>query len=477
MNPVSEYSENAKRNYNIHNRRIPDIPHNPRQHNVERPACRILCCRRSLRLDGCRRQYDHHQKLGSRIKMKTGIGKRLNDDSLFGQQMHDDPYAVYAELRERDPVHWKESIGAWVVTRYKDVATVLNDHRFSSDRAASARHRFPQAEFQPLFDTLCARMSEKDEPDHKRLRALVHDAFTRSSIALWNTRVTQWVDKLLDAGAAKGRMDFISDFAVPLPVAVISEVVGIPQQDRRQIKAWCDDFAVVALNFYADISEQQLRDGARSVADFRSYLQARVDAIDGDDHQDLLTSLVHAEHEGSRLDLSELLANVILLLSAGNETTTCLLGNGLLALLNHPEQMGLLRRDPSLVPSAVEEFLRFDAPVQFLGRRAVETLTLGNATIEAGQMVLAFVGSANRDPDKFSNPDDLDITRSENRHMAFGHGPHFCAGSQLARTEAVIAFRSLLARFESIELDPRRPIKHRENFNIRCLDELWIELN
>ena len=270
-------------------------------------------------------------------------------------------------------------------------------------------------------------------------------------------------------------MDFIWDFAVPLPILVISELVGIPEDDREQVKRWCDDFSIVALNFYANIESDQLQRGLHSVMEFRTYLAAKVDELRRAPRQDLLSALVLAEHEGSRLTLDELLANTILLLNAGNETTSNLLGNGLVALLRHPDQLQRLRGDPASIADAVEECLRYDSPVQFQGRVATEDVECAGTAIRRGQLVLAVLGAANRDPDHFQDPDRFDAFRHPNFHLAFGHGRHHCVGAELARLEARIAFTILFTELKTLELLPTE-LRHRENFNMRCYQNLPIRL-
>lgn len=409
--------------------------------------------------------------------MKTGFGKVRPGDRLFRKEMQQNPYAVYDSLREQDPVHWDDVLKAWAVTRYDDVAMVLNDRRFSSKRLARVRQRFPQKELEPLFDTLAVRMSERDEPDHKRLRALVHDAFLRTSVEEWTPRIQERIDGLLDEAAAEGEFDLISKVAIPLPLGVVLELVGIPSEDRFRVRTWCDDFAVVALNAFADVSTEQLQRGVSSILEFREYLKGRIGELERSSGKELLSSLVQAQHDGAGLSLEELLANTLLLLAAGNETTTCLIGNGVAALLRFPDQMDLLRSDRSLLPNAVEECLRYDSPVQFLGRVADEDVTIRGQSIRRGDMVLAFLGAANRDPEQFEDPDRFDITRPHMHQLAFGHGPHFCVGSQLARLEARVTLGSLLDRFSKLEWDPTRALTYRENFNLRCLEELVIRVS
>jgi hypothetical protein len=406
--------------------------------------------------------------------MKSGVGRTIELPHLFGAEMHEDPYPVYQRLRESDPVHWDESLHGWVLTRYDDVAWALKS--LSSDRVSLARERFRGAGFDALWDALAALMLQRDEPDHTRLRALVQKAFHRASVEQWTGSVERRIRELLAPGLARGQMDFVWDFAVPLPILVISELVGIPAADREQVKRWCDDFSTVAVNFYANISSEQLARGLQSVTEFRAYLDARIEECQRAPREDLLSALVLAEHDGHRLSVDELLANAILLLNAGNETTCNLLGNGLVPLLAHPEQRERLRAEPALIPGAVEECLRYDSPVQFLGRIAAEDADCAGTPIRRGQLVLAVMAAANRDPAHFPEPDRFDAFRQENFHLAFGHGHHHCVGAELARLEARIAFTILLTELETLELVPT-DLRHRENFNMRCYQTLPVRLS
>ena len=406
--------------------------------------------------------------------MKTGLGDILAGSRLFGPEMHEDPYPVYHELRERDPVHWDDALQAWVLTRYEEVSWALT--ALSSDRVTQTRKRFQDEALQPLFDVLARLMVQRDEPDHTRVRSLVQKAFLRTSVERWSDSVQRRVRSLLDAGLRTGQMDFMWDFAVPLPILVISEIVGIPADDRERVKQWCDDFALVATNFYANISSEQLERGLHSTMAFRAYLAAQVDQLHRAPRDDLLSSLVHAEEEGHRLTLDELLANVLLLLNAGNETTTNLLGNGLVALLQHPDQLRRLRDDPTLIPTAVEEFLRYDSPVQFMGRIAPKDVECGGKRMHRGDLVLPVLAAANRDPSHFHDPDRLDVTREPNHHLAFGHGHHYCAGAPLARLEGRIAFTTMLAECQTLELATAE-LRHHENFNLRGYSHLPIRLS
>jgi cytochrome P450 len=393
---------------------------------------------------------------------------------LFGAEMHEDPYPVYRRLRENSPVYWDEALQGWVLTRYDDVAWSLKS--LSSDRVSLARERFQYAGVDALWDILAVLMLQRDEPDHARLRALVQKAFSRTSVEQWTDSIERRIRLLLAPALQRGHMDFIWDFAVPLPILVISDLVGIAEADRERVKGWCDDFSIVALNFYANIETDQLKRGLDSVMEFRAYLQERVNELRRSPRQDLLSALVLAEHEGSRLTLDELLANTHLLLNAGNETTSNLLGNGLVALLAHPDQLQRLRDAPAAIADAVEECLRYDSPVQFQGRVATEDVDCAGTTIRRGQLVLTVLGAANRDPDHFRDPDRFDASRHPNYHLAFGHGRHHCVGAELARFEARIAFKILFTELETLELLPT-DLRHRENFNMRCYQHLPIRVS
>lgn len=406
--------------------------------------------------------------------MTSGKGSPARGKRLFGPEMREDPYTRYRELRESAPVFRDESLGAWVLTRYDDVALVLNDARFSSNRIAAAQTQLRTDRYRPLLDVMSHKMSELDEPDHQRLRALVNKAFAHVAVERWEPRIRRRVETLLAGFRRTGHCEFIQDFAIPLPLMTILELVGVPSEDHRWVRQWCDDFAFVALNFYTYMDEEQTERGLDSITRFREYLQEHVEKLRTDPQDNLLSALIAVEHDSHRLSTEELLANAFLLLSAGNETTTCLLGNGLLALLQHPDQMQRLRNDPGLVPQAVEEFLRFDSPVQYLGRLATEDVDLRSKQIRKGDLVLAVIASANRDPEHVADPDSLDIRRADNRHLAFGHGGHFCVGAQFARLEARLAFEALLQQTSDVSLDSMAidELSHQENFNIRRLKQL-----
>jgi cytochrome P450 len=392
---------------------------------------------------------------------------------LFGPGMVADPYPVYDRLRASDPVHWHEPFGAWVLTRYADVAAVLHDPRFSAERTGKMQEMAGSADLGPFFEFLSARMLYADPPRHTRLRGLVSKAFTPHAVEAMRPHVQALVDQFLDRVQGQGRMDVIADLAYPLPVTVIVEMLGVPVQDRDQLKKWSDDFVVYFSKHLGQVTPEEYRRSAQAVAAERAYFGAAAAERRRQPREDLLSALVQAEEAGDRLTEEELHANANLLLTAGHETTTNLIGNGTLALLRHSDQLEKLRSDPSLIPSAVEEFLRYDSPVQFTHRLAREDVSLGGKTIRKGQFVYLMLAAANRDPARFPDPGRLDVTRKDNHHLAFGQGPHFCLGAPLARLEAQIAFGTLLRRFLTLRLETDR-LEYRETFNLHGLKALPV---
>ena len=403
----------------------------------------------------------------------------LNNVEFFTPAMQQNPYPFYHELRESNPVYWEKSLGAWIVTRYADVAWVLHDSRFSANRIDAATEQIKTPRYRPLLDVMSRKMSEKDEPDHMRLRSLINKAFAHVALERCEPLVRNRANDLLDTFRAANGGEFMNQYAVPLPLLIILQLVGVPTQDTQKVKKWCDHFAFIALNYYTHLPEGKLEEGLKSVQEFRDFLKQRIAELESQPEDNLLSALIAAEHEGQKLSAEEMLANTFLLLTAGNETTTCLLGNGLAALLEYPDQMQCLRHKPELIPQAVEEFLRFNSPVQYLGRIAKEDLELHSQPIKKGDLVLPVIASANRDPEKFSDPDIMDIERTDNHHLAFGHGRHFCPGSHLARLEAVVSFEILFAKAHEIRLDSMRlaDLEYRENFALRCLKKLPLQID
>jgi len=365
----------------------------------------------------------------------------------FIPDVHANPYPMYARLREEDPVHWSELMEAWVLTRYEDVVAVLTDSRFSADRR-QARNRFAdeiarrEEEFGPFGRT--RTMLTSDPPEHTRLRRLVSKAFTPRMVEALRPRIQAIVDDLLDSVVDDGRMDVIADLAYPLPVIVIAEMLGVPPEHRSEFKHWSDE--IVGVLGGPLVPEETLQRSRVAVHQLAEYLSGVIAERRQEPREDLVSGLIAAEEQGQILSEDEMLATAMLLLVAGNETTTNLIGNGMLGLLRDPDQLERLRADPSLVPVAVEELLRYDGPVQATGRVAMEDMEIGGRKVTAGQAVITVLGAANRDPAQFADPDQLDLERRPNEHVAFGDGIHFCLGAPLARAEGQIAFETLLRR-------------------------------
>jgi cytochrome P450 len=307
-----------------------------------------------------------------------------------------------------------------------------------------------RAELEPLARARANMMVLADPPKHTRLRALVSKAFTPRSVENMRSRIQDITDCLLDVLAPAGRMDFVRDFAFPLPAMVIAEMLGVPLHDRAKIKEWCDDITVAVTGRATPAVVSRAQESQIALTD---YLRQVVADHRREPRDDLLSALITAEEQGRQLSEDELLANCVLMLSAGHETTTNFLANSVLALLQHPAEMERLRGDPSLIGTAAEELLRFDSPLQMTWRLTAEAIDVGGRWIEKGQVVRCWIGAANRDPAQFAEPDRLDVARPDNRHLAFSAGGHFCVGAALARLEGQVALTTLLRRFPVLALE------------------------
>lgn len=374
-----------------------------------------------------------------------------------------DPYPTYALLREREPICQRkvEELELYWLTRYRDIVTLLRHPGFSAARTPSGMLEPGVPEkFRRLGHLLTQMMLMKDPPDHTRLRALVSRAFTPRVVQGLRPRVDAIVEGLLAAvqsrgdGRGHGRMEVLEDLATPLPVIVIAELLGVPTTDQSRFKQWSDDIAVV---LDGSVRAAGLPQAAESAAQLADYLRDIVAKRRSDPQEDLISGLAAARDQSGTLSDDELIANCILLLLAGHETTTNLIGNGVLALLRHPDQMERLRRDPGLAASAVEETLRYDSPVQATSREPFEAVDLFGVRFAAGVEVNTFFGAGNRDPEHFVDPETFDIGRADNSHIAFGFGTHFCLGAPLARLEGEIALRKLVTHLPPLELLEKEP--------------------
>jgi cytochrome P450 len=380
-----------------------------------------------------------------------------------------DPYPTYHRLRAEDPVHLSP-LGFWVLTRYEDVVAVLRDGR----AAKEAIQEFVAAKLGvPPSPRSALSMLDRDPPDHTRLRALVSKAFTPRVVERLRPRIQDIVDDLLARVASRGQMELIEEFAYPLPVIVICEMLGVPLADHERFRGWGLDIArgldSVLLPPESPVRERALAARSALAGYFRELITERRSSP----RDDLLSALIAAEEAGDTLDEDELLSTCILLLIAGHETTVNLIGNGTLALLRHPDQRRRLRESPQLIGTAVEELLRFDGPVQRTARIPSADITVGGRTIKAGEMVMPFLAAADRDPAQFPDPDRLDIGRTENRHIAFGWGIHFCLGAPLARLEGQIAINTLVRRLPGLALATAEP-EYRPSLTLRGLAALPV---
>jgi len=377
---------------------------------------------------------------------------------LLSSEFLADPYPLYARLRADDPVYWSETLKYWLVSRYADVHDTARDPRFSSNGLDTLMNRLPaetHVEFAPLRAILSDRMLLTDPPRHNRLRGLVHKAFTPHRVELMRTTVQTVLDELLEQVEHGGSFDVIHDMADPLPSRMITMMLGIPAEDRDRFKTWTD-----AIYLFMGLSGVPILDRARAatcaVEELTDYLQREIALIRRSPRDDLLSDLVAAEEQGDTLTEAEMISNVVAVLNAGHETTTNLIGNGVLTLLQNPGCWDMLRNDPAVIPLAVEEILRYESPIQMIARLATEVVEVGGVTIGQGQSVVLILGSANRDPEQFPDADRFDIRRPDNRHVAFGHGPHFCIGGALARVVGQVVFGTLPLRFPGLRLATER---------------------
>jgi hypothetical protein len=371
----------------------------------------------------------------------------------FDPRLRSDPYGVYRELREEAPVFWSEMMQVWLLTRYDDVFEALKDHRrYSSERTRATNPLVQQLESYrlssgPLGTT--PTMLSIDPPDHTRMRSLVSKAFTPRQVERVRPHMQAIADGLLDALPEPGSIDVAADFAVPFPIIVIAEMLGIPASDRGRFKAWSTDIAATLSGPF--LPQDVLERSVQSSNELADYFRGQIVLRRAEPRDDLLSALCAVEEQGDLLSEDELIATCILLLIAGNETTTNLIGSGMLTLLQHPDERRLLQADLTLLPGAVEEMLRYEPPAQMTSRIAIEEIELRGQRFEPGQVILTVLAAANRDPEVFPEPDRFDVTRHPNRHLAFGHGIHYCLGAPLAVVEARVAFESLLRRMPEPE--------------------------
>jgi cytochrome P450 len=394
----------------------------------------------------------------------------------FHPAFRQDPYPFYHRYRAVSPVHrvvGPSGRSSWYLFRYEDVGTALREPSFIRE----ARRIFPPGSFAPIPECQSAfwRMTDswllfRDPPDHTRLRSLLNRAFTAPIVERTAPRIETVAAELLDRVADRGRMDLILDYAFPLPVIVIAELLGVPPEDRERFREWSMTLAS-AIDLKPTVAGYE--EGNRATLELTAYLREIVDARRLRPREDLISDLVRAHALEGRVSEDELLGTLTLLILAGHETTVNLIGNGILALLRAPSELARLRRHPAILSQAVEELLRYESPVQMTRRLAAEDLIFGGRQIRCGDDVRILIGAANRDPEVFPDPDRLDLTRTESPHRAFGLGIHFCVGAMLGRTEGGIAIDALLRRFPNLRLE-EGPLSWRESVGFRSLTNLAV---
>jgi pimeloyl-[acyl-carrier protein] synthase len=409
--------------------------------------------------------------MGAAVSMVSASDKKPSLYELLDPDILADPYPLYRRLRESDPVAWDPFLHAWVVTNYAGVLTVL--HKFSADRTATPEQLAAMGlgSLQPVAEVMVRQMLFMDAPAHTRLRGLCSSAFTSRRVDHLRPHIQEIADDLIDKVLPQGRMDVIADFAAPLPAIVTAELLGVPTSDHQQLKSWSADFAEMLGNFQHN--PDRVSRVLRTVDEMTRYFRAAIREQERHPRNGLVQLLVNASEGGSRLSEDEVIANIIVTMVGGQETTTNLIGNGLLTLIRNPAALAQLRDDASIIESGVEELLRYESPSQHTARLAPDDLVLGDKQIKKRDAVMAVMAAANRDPARFPDPDRLDLTRKDNRHVAFGWAAHFCFGAPLARIEGQIAFPTLLRRLPDLALEPA-PLLWRQNLGLRGLTALPV---
>ena len=402
---------------------------------------------------------------------RTGTAQVLSLYRLLDPEVLADPYPLYRALMEKDRVQWDPFLHSWVVTGYAEVLHVL--HKFSADRTPTPEQLkamgLPQLE--PIAAVMVKQMLFLDGATHARLRGLCSAAFTSRRVDGMREQIQDIADGLVDKVAASGRMDVIRDFAAPLPAIVTATLMGLPTADHAQLKSWSADFAEMLGNFQHN--PERAGRVLKSLNEMIAYFRSAIRDQQREPRPGLIQALLSAEVEGQHLDEEEVIANIIVTMVGGQETTTNLIGNGMLTLARNPGALAQLRDDPDIIESAVEELLRYESPSQHTGRITPHDMVLGDKELKKGAAVMAVMAAGNRDPLRFPDPDRLDLLRTDNRHLAFGWAAHFCFGAPLARIEGQIAFNTLLRRLPGVALEPVK-LEWRENLGLRGLKSLPV---
>jgi cytochrome P450 len=400
------------------------------------------------------------------------------ESTLVSPEFISDPYAVLRQLREEQPIYWSDAIGGWLLTRYDDILASFKDtDSYSNEnRLGKAIAYLPpekQANYKPFADHYATKsLLHSDPPDHTRMRTLVTKEFTAGVVEKMRPRIQEVVDGLLNAVETKGSMDVVAEFASPLPIGVIAEILGVPPSDRHLFGTWADD--LLAFQGVNKPSEADLARAQKAIMEMRPYITAMIEERRRKPRQDLMSKFVAAEADGARVTETELVSTTVTLFVAGHETTVSLISNTLLSLLSHPTQLGLLQQNPALLNSTIEESLRYESPVSRQGRIMKQDAELGGKLLKKGQMVFQMLNAANRDPAYFTDPENFDVQRQKNRHIAFGQGIHFCVGAVLARTEGAIAVGTAIKRLPKLRLVDTVPDWDTSKRNSRVLNTLRV---
>lgn len=393
---------------------------------------------------------------------------------LLDPSYRSNPYPALARVRAAEPVYFFEPWDCWLITRYEQVEACFRADQLSADRASGHAAKLPpplRDKLAPLIGNLSRWALMKDPPAHTRLRGLISKAFTPRLIARLRPSIEQTCDRMLDAMAEAGSFDLIESYAFPVPVLVIGSMLGLPAEDAAKLKRW--SAAMTGFLGAASVTPEIVGAALSAVVELEAYFMEQLEARRAAPGDDLLSSLIAAHDQDDRLDTAELLATCTMVLFGGHETTTNLIGNGVKVLLDHPEALASLRTDLDAgIADAVEELLRYESPILRMGRVARESFELGGVELRAGDRVYMMMAAANRDPERFEAPDRLDLKRSDNRQLSFGHGRHFCVGAALGRLEAQIALSKLLSRFPDLRVQSSDAPRWLDNLTVRGLERL-----
>jgi cytochrome P450 len=411
--------------------------------------------------------------------MMISTAKTNWESALVSPEFLQDPYPLLQQMREQEPVYWSDSIGGWILTRYDDImATFKDTESFSNEgRLGKAVEYLPpekRAKYKPFEDHYATKgLLHSDPPDHTRMRNVIVKDFTPNVVEQMRPNIQSVVNHLIEEAEKNGGMDVIPEFASALPVGVIAEILGVPRSDRHLFKRWTD--MILGFQGVNKPSEGDLTRAQDGLQEIRPYLTNMIEERRKQPRKDLMSKFVTAMTDEGRISESELINTCVTLFTAGHETTLSLISSTIFTLLSHPEQLALLRKNPDLLKSTIEESLRFESPVSRQTRLMKQDAALNGKALKKGQLVFQMLNAANRDPAYFKDPDTFNIRRENNRHIAFGFGPHFCIGATLARTEAFIAVGTLIQRFPNLRLVDAKPDWDSEKRNSRVLNKLAVK--